>query len=59
MQSGHEFERSRTPDRRKADSVSIEGGRFEGVVGLVSTFVGIVSDMFGNTSGAGMNELRT
>jgi hypothetical protein len=46
-QSGHEFERKRTAIRGKADSDSSESGHFDGLVVMVSAFVGQVSVFVG------------
>ncbi|MEW6756423.1 MAG: hypothetical protein AB1505_36435, partial [Candidatus Latescibacterota bacterium] len=49
-ESGHEFERLRTADRRNADSDSRERGQMRLVVGAVSAIVGGVSTIVGGVS---------
>ena len=49
-QSGHEFERKRTVIRGKTDSDSSESGHFDGLVVMVSVFVGRVSAFVGQVS---------
>ena len=50
-ESGHEFERRRTPYRRKPESDSSEAGHFGELVGTVSALVGGVSGFVGPLSG--------
>ena len=50
-ESVHQFERRRTPFRRKPDSDSIEAGHFGELVGTASALVGGVSGFVGPLSG--------